>query len=327
MIRFGTLGAAKIASTALIDPCQNDERVVVSVVAARSKARAQAFAQEHGIPEVLDTYDAVINSDQVDAIYIPLPIALHHEWTIKALRAGKPVLCEKSFSSNAAEAQKMLSVSKETGLVLMDAFHYRYHPIFLRAKEVLESRVLGKIQSISSTFSVPVTDTSDIRMNYETGGGVTMDIGCYPLSWVRHITGLEPVDVRASAETGPANVDVYLKTEMIFPGDMKVSTVGDMRPSAEFKADIIVEGEAGQMVVKNPVAPHLGNAIDLDIDGEVTTETFSLRPSYRYQLDAFIAAVMTGKSLYTDAEDAVKQMQLVDRCYAAAGLPLRGLSL
>jgi len=327
MLKFGTLGAAKITPPALIDPCQNDERATVAMIAARSKQRAEAFAQAHGIATVLDSYDEIINADQVNAIYNPLPITHHHEWTIKALRAGKHVLCEKSFASNATEAQEMLTVANETGLVLMDAFHYRYHPIFLKARETVESGVLGKIHSISSTFSVPIVDADDIRMNYGTGGGVTMDIGCYPLSWVRHITGLEPEDVQATAETGPANVDVYLETEMIFPGNIKVKTVGDMRPSAKFKADIIVEGDAGKMIVKNPIAPQAGNAIDLVIDGAVTTETFSRRPTYRYQLDAFIDAVLTGSALFTDAEDAVKQMQLIDRCYLAAGLPLRGLSL
>jgi predicted dehydrogenase len=327
IIKFGTLGAARITPPALIDPCQNDERATVTMIAARSKRRAEAFAQEHGIATVLDSYDEIINAEEVNAIYNPLPITHHHEWTIKALRAGKHVLCEKSFASNAAEAQEMLTIANETGLVLMDAFHYRYHPIFLKAKEIVDSGMLGKIHSIASTFSVPIADAGDIRMNYETGGGVTMDIGCYPLSWVRHIIGMEPEHVQATAETGPSNVDVYLATEMVFPGDIKVTTIGDMRPTAKFKADIIVEGDAGKMIVKNPIAPQAGNAIDLVIDGTVTTQTFSRRPTYRYQLDAFIDAVLTGSALFTDADDAVKQMQLVDRCYLAAGLPLRGLSL
>ena len=121
MLKFGTLGAAKITPPALIDPCQNDERATVAMIAARSKQRAEAFAQAHGIATVLDSYDEIINADQVNAIYNPLPITHHHEWTIKALRAGKHVLCEKSFASNATEAQEMLTVANETGLVLMAA--------------------------------------------------------------------------------------------------------------------------------------------------------------------------------------------------------------
>lgn len=327
MINFGTLGAARITPPALIDPCQDDDRAKVVLVAARSKQRGEAFAKEHSIPIVLDSYDEVIASDRINAIYNPLPITHHHEWTIKALRAGKHVLCEKSFASNAREAEEMLAVANETNLVLMDAFHYRYHPIFLKAKEIYDSGLLGKIQSISSTFSIPIVDTKDIRMNYETAGGVTMDIGCYPLSWVRHITGLEPEIVEAKAEIGPANVDIYLETKMLFPGGIDVRTIGDMRPTTKFKANIIVEGEKGGMIVKNPIAPQAGNAIDLNINGKITTETFSLRPTYRYQLDAFIDAVVEGKTLFTDAEDAVKQMQLIDKCYQAADLPLRGMSL
>jgi predicted dehydrogenase len=327
MINFGILGAARITPAALIDPCQNDDRANVALVAARSKQRAEAFAKEHDIPTVLNGYDEVIRSDQINAIYNPLPITQHHEWTIKALRAGKHVLCEKSLASNAREAKEMLAVANETGLVLMDAFHYRYHPIFLKAKEIYNSGVLGKILSLSSTFSVPIVDTNDIRMNYETAGGVTMDIGCYPLSWVRHITGLEPLIVEAEAEIGPENVDIYMETKMLFPGEIDVCTIGDMRPTSKFKAVIVVEGEKGKMIVKNPIAPQAGNAIDLDLNGEITTETFSRRPTYRYQLDAFIDAIVEGKSLFTDAEDAVKQMQIIDKFYQSAGLPLRGLSL
>ena len=110
--------------------------------------------------------------------------SMHKEWTIKALRAGKHVLCEKSFASNALEAKEMEAAGAETGLVLMDAFHYRYHPVFIRAKEIMESGEIGKVERINAAFHVPVSDPDNIRMNYNLGGGVTMDIGCYPISFL-----------------------------------------------------------------------------------------------------------------------------------------------
>ena len=325
MIGFGTLGAARITPPALIKPCEKEPRTAVRVVGARSRERAEVFAQQHKIGVVVDNYAEVISHPLVDAVYIPLPITQHHEWTIKALRAGKHVLCEKSFASNAAEAAEMATVASETGLVVMDAFHYRYHPIFIHARDVIQSGQLGDILEVSAAFHVPVTDTGDIRMNYATAGGVTMDIGCYPISWVRHILADEPLEVNAFAEVGPENVDIFLTTEMLFGNDVKATTSGDMRASAQFMANIKVSGERGSMTVNNPIAPHAGSSIEQVIDGVVSNETFSRRPTYSYQLDAFLDAIELGTPLFTGPEDAVKQMKVIDRCYQAAGLPLRGL--
>ncbi len=326
MIRFGTLGTANITPRALVYPCVDELNAMISVIGARSRERAQGFAKYHHIRHVVDDYTAVVTHDKVNAVYIPLLITAHHEWTIKALRAGKHVLCEKSFASNANEAMEMAAVAEETGLVLMDAFHYRYHPIFIRAREIYTSGVLGNIREISAAFHIPVpVDGDNIRLQYETGGGVTMDIGCYPISWVRHITGEEPVEVTAEAEAGPPEVDLYLATEMTFPGGIKAATSGDMRPDATFKAELKVIGELGAMTVNNPLVPQIGNGIELNVNGETTMETFDRRSTYGYQLDAFISAVEQGTALLTGPDDAVNQMRVIDRCYESAGLRLRGL--
>jgi predicted dehydrogenase len=324
---FGILGAAKIAPRALVEPCAADPSATIQCVAARDRARAEKFAREHGIPDVHDGYDDVIADPAIDAVYNPLPISLHRRWTIAALRAGKHVLCEKSFAANAREAEEMAHVAAETGLVLMDAFHYRYHPVFVRARAVVESGLLGPVRSVVAAFHVPVTDPDDIRMNYATGGGVTMDIGCYPLSWARHITAEEPAEVSATAEVGPPHVDTFLAAELRFPSGIEAHVSGDMRPGVRFRMDLKVTGDRGEMFVRNPLAPQLGHRIDLDLGGEKTTEELDRRTTYAYQLDAFVAAIRDGKPLLTGAEDAVRQMHLIDRCYEAAGLPLRGLEL
>lgn len=326
MIRFGTLGTAKITPRALVYPCVDEPQAIIRVIGARSRERAAAFAHHHGIGTVVDDYAAVVEHEKVNAVYVPLPITAHHEWAIKALHAGKHVLCEKSFAANATEAIEMAAVAEETGLVLMDAFHYRYHPIFLRAKEIYDSGVLGAVSEITAAFHIPASpDPSDIRMLYEMGGGVTMDIGCYPISWVRHITGQEPLEVKASAEVGPPDVDLYLESHMVFPGGIRVRTSGDMRSSATFKASLEVTGDRGRMKVNNPLVPQIGHSLELNVDGETTIETFSRRATYGYQLDAFINAVENGAGILTGPEDAVNQMKVIDRCYEAAGLPLRGL--
>ena len=324
MIRFGILGAAAIAPRALVHPCLDEPRAAVHAIAARDRARAETYAKFAHIPHVFDHYQAVLDQPKIDAIYVPLPISLHREWTINALRAGKHVLCEKSFAANAVEAQDMARVAADTGRVLMEAFHYRYHPVFIRAKEIYDSGVLGTITEIRATFHVPVGDPNNIRMNYATGGGVTMDIGCYPISWVRHISGEEPSDVTARAEVGPPYVDVMLDATLRLPSGVVAHTSGDMRANATIKTELVVIGELGTLTVENPVAPQMGHQLRVATSAGTTTERLDRRPTFAYQLDAFIDAVDNGAPLLTGADDAVKQMRVIDRCYRAAGLPLRG---
>ncbi|NJN51365.1 MAG: Gfo/Idh/MocA family oxidoreductase [Gammaproteobacteria bacterium] len=325
VVRFGTLGAARITPAALIAPCAQDVRAQVHCVAARDRTRADAFAHKHGVAVVHASYDDVVDDPDVTAVYVPLPITDHHVWTIRALEAGKHVLCEKSFASNAREAQEMADVARATGLVLMDAFHYRYHPVFMRARQIVASGMLGSVRTVEARFDVPIVDAKDIRMIYETGGGVTMDIGCYPISWCRHITGEEPDAVAAQAVEGPPKVDTFLKASFRFPSGIVATASADMREGVKFHASLKVTGDRGEMYVRNPLAPQAGHRIDLDVGGRKTSEELDRRPTYSYQLDAFIDAVEHGAPLLTGAEDAVKQMRVIDRCYAAAGLPLRGL--
>ena len=324
---FGTLGAANIAPRALLEPCRDEPRAAVRCVAARDRKRAEGFARWHRIPVVYDTYRDVVEDPDIDAVYNPLPIAWHREWTLAALAAGKHVLCEKSFACNAAEAEEMARAASDTGLVLMDAFHYRYHPVFRRAKEIVDDGLLGEVRTVDAAFHAPVTNPRDIRNQYATGGGVTMDLGCYPISWARHITGEEPERVEATAETGPPNVDTRLEARFHFPSGIVATVSGDMRAGVSWRMDLTVTGERGVMHVVNPLAPQIGHSIRLDIDGDTRTETRDRRTSYAYQLDAFLDAVEEGKPLLTGPEDAVNQMRAIDRCYEAAGLPLRGLDL
>ncbi len=326
-LRFGTLGTARITPRALLYPCMDEPAAFVRCIAARDRTRAEAFAEHHNIGQVWDSYQQVVDDPKVDALYNPLPINLHHSWTLAALNAGKHVLCEKSLASNAAEAQAMQDLAAANDRVLMDAFHYRYHPAFIRAREDVAAGQLGELREGHAAFHVPVTNPDDIRMNYATGGGVTMDIGCYPVSWVRHITAAEPVSVSASAEEGPPAVDLWLRSEMEFPGGVRVTTSGDMRPSTKFQAVLEVKGNNGSLTFNNPIVPQSGHSIEITTNGRTRTEVLDRRPTYSYQLDAFLAAINTGAPLFTGGQDGVAQMHVIDQLYTAAGLPLRGGSL
>ena len=327
-IRFGTLGAANIAPAALLGPASRNEEVDVVAIAARDRDRAAAMAEQHGIANVLGGYQAVIDHPDVNAIYNPLPISHHREWTLKAIAAGKPVLCEKSFAMNEAEAAEMAAAAERAGVLLIEAFHYRYHPVFLRALAIYQSGAIGDLVRLEGTFYAPVGDrgmpANSIRMIYATGGGATMDMGCYPLSWARHFTGEEPAVTAAEAVEGPPNVDLRLTTELAFPSGATGATTGSMMKGDRYQADLVAQGTKGKLTVVNPLVPHMGHEIRLEVDGETKTTTLDKRTTYDYQLDAWVRASRTGERLPTDAEDAVKQMRLIDSAYRAAGMKLRG---
>ncbi|MEO1062304.1 MAG: Gfo/Idh/MocA family oxidoreductase [Actinomycetota bacterium] len=322
-LHFGTLGAARITPPALLEPAAQRDDVSVHVVAARDPDRARSFAADHGIGTVVEDYAAVVTHPEVDAVYVALPASEHREWTIAALEAGKHVLCEKPFANNAIEAADMAAAAAGTGLVLCEAFHWRYHPLAHRFLEVVRSGELGTVRRMTAAFTVPIEDRSDIRHRLELGGGALMDLGCYPVQWCRAVADGEPEVISATAEVGEPDVDVRLRAELRFPGGEEAVVVTGME-QVDRQIDLVVEGDAGRMVVQNPLAPQAGHELVVEVGGERRSETVELTTSYAHQLDAFVAAVRGGPPVLTDADDAVANMAVIDAIYRAAGLPVRG---
>ncbi len=221
-IRFGALGAGRITPAALLEPARRHPGVEVRAIASRSRRRARRLAAKGGAREVLGHYREVVEHPEVDAIYIALPVSHHREWTLRALAAGKAVLCEKPFAANEREAREMAEAADRAGLLLVEAFHHRYHPVFERALEICRSGAIGDLRRLTGVFHGPVRRRRrfrrNIRLDYATGGGATMDRGCYPLSWLRHLTGEEPEVVSAEAVVGPPETDLRLDAELAFPG-------------------------------------------------------------------------------------------------------------
>ena len=173
VIKFGILGAARIAPGALIRPAAKNAEVVVDVVAARDRDRANAYAKRHRIPRVADSYQGLVSDPEIDAVYIPLPNSLHSKWTVAALAGGKHVLCEKPLTANVEEAEAVAATSRraaeESGLVVAEAFHYRYHPLAHRMLEVVQSGELGRLREIEAWLCAPIPKKSDIRYQYRVG--------------------------------------------------------------------------------------------------------------------------------------------------------------
>ncbi|HKD75175.1 MAG TPA: Gfo/Idh/MocA family oxidoreductase, partial [Ktedonobacterales bacterium] len=199
-IQIGILGAARIVPNALIAPARYVPEVHIAGIAARDPAKAQRFAQKHKIPKVFQSYDALLADPSIDAIYIPLPNGLHGAWTIKALEAGKHVLCEKPFAANADEAQRVADVAAmHPDRVVMEAFHYRYHPLAAKMQAILASGELGTLRRLESWMCFPLPLMNDIRYQFSLAGGATMDAGCYAIHVLRLLAGAEPEVVAARA--------------------------------------------------------------------------------------------------------------------------------
>jgi len=323
---IGVLGAAKIAPDALIKPAADSKRAEVVAIAARDPERARRFAGEHGIEQVDPSYEALIGNPDIDAVYNPLPASLHAEWTLKALERGKHVLCEKPFAANAPEAEQMVAAARESGLILLEAFHYRYHPLANRILEVVTSGVLGAVHRVEAAFCAPIPDPDDIRYDLWLGGGATMDLGCYPIHWTRLVTGTEPTVLRAEAREGPSGIDVTMTAELRFPEDVHCEVSCSMAADAGFQAFLSVTGSKGELRADNPLVPHLGHRLRVRIDEDEVTEHVEGQTTYHHQLEAFVAAVLDGEKQPTGGQDGIANMRVIDAIYRAAGMQPRGTS-
>lgn len=320
-VRIGILGAAGIAPNAIIRPARAVGGAEVVAVAGRDRTRAEAYAAEHGIPRVHESYAALLADPDIDMVYNPTPNGLHGRWTIAAVRAGKHVLAEKPFTANAAEAREVAAVVRGSDRLVMEAFHYRYHPLMLRAMEILASGELGSLSSVDGAFIVGGAPRDDIRWSWPLAGGAVMDLGCYPLHMLRHAMGAEPTVVAARAVESEPRVDGAMEIDLEFPGGVRglvrismISDVEDM--SARFV------GENGVLEVQGPWLPQLGNSLRVIGGAGDRVEDITTEPSYNYQLRAFLAA-LDGAPLITGVDDAIANMEVIDAAYLAAGLPVR----
>ncbi|HMF82249.1 MAG TPA: Gfo/Idh/MocA family oxidoreductase [Acidimicrobiia bacterium] len=323
-VRIGTLGAARITPGALVKPARSVGEAEVVAVAARDPDRAERFARKHKIPTVYATYDDVIAAPDIDAIYNPLPNGLHAEWTLKAIAAGKHVLCEKPFTSNAAEAEEVATAAESTGLVVMEAFHYRYHPLAQRMHDVVAGGELGRLERVETTMCIPLPLFRDIRYQYDLGGGATMDVGAYTVHQLRLLGGDDPEVVNAHARLQSPRVDRWMQADMRWPEGHTGRMTCSLWSSTPLKLSIRASGSRGELRVFNQTGPQFFSRFTVMQDGKKEREKFPRKPTYAYQLEAFTSAVLHGTPILTPPADSVENMRVIDAVYRAAGLPIRG---
>ncbi|MGZ4727736.1 MAG: Gfo/Idh/MocA family protein, partial [Acidimicrobiales bacterium] len=252
------------------------------------------------------------------------PNGLHAPWTIAALEAGKHVLCEKPLTSNAEQARQVAQVAERTGKVLMEAFHYRYHPLMVRAVEVAQSGELGELQHVESWMQVPLFKRHDIRFDLSLAGGAVMDLGCYSIHQLRSLTGEEPAVLAASAKERTPGVDRWMQAELAFPGGATGRFTVSLYGARVLRIGFRVVGSDGELRVFNPAGPQLLHRFSVRRkDGSSRRESFPRIPTYRYQLEAFCDAVLEGAPVLTGPSDSVANMAVIDAVYQAAGLPIR----
>jgi predicted dehydrogenase len=327
-LRIGTLGAARITPTALIRPARRVPEVEVVAVAARDRERAETFARKHKIPTVHGSYDELIADPNVDAIYNPLPNGLHGRWTLAALKAGKPVLCEKPLTANADEAEQVAAAARDSGLVVMEAFHYRYHPLTDRVLEIIRGE-LGPLRRVETRMCIPLPSRKDIRYQLNLAGGAVMDVGCYAIHQARTLAGAEPEVVSARAKCISPGVDRWLRADLQFPDDCTGSFECALWSRRLLSLGARVEGERGTLTVFNLTGPQYFHRVVVRTRDPATgaetkrRERVKGQHTYWYQLNAFVAAVRDGAPYPTNPADAVANMRVMDASYRAAGLEPR----
>lgn len=217
MARWGILGTGRIARRfALALRSSASEQVLA--VASRDQARAGAFARELGVERAYDSYDALLDDPQVEVVYIALPASLHASWAIAAARAGKHILCEKPLATSAAEAEEMFEVARQSGVWLMEAMMYRFHPQTQQVQALLAQGAIGEVRQVQVSFTVQVRDPANTRLIPELGGGALFDVGCYCVNLARMAIGAAPEQVHALARWAPSGVDESLLATMEHPG-------------------------------------------------------------------------------------------------------------
>lgn len=322
MIRWGVLGAASIARRRVIPAIQASSNGRVTAVASRDPARAQALADELGLPNVHADYQSLLADPEIDAIYNPLPNSEHLRWTIAALNAGKPVLCEKPFALTADDAQRMVEAARQGGVLLAEAFMYRFHPRVVKLLALIQAMTIGEVRIVRSTFTFGPLATGNIRLDPTLGGGVLMDVGCYCVNLARLVYGREPEGVKALAHNGDTNVDETFAGILDFGG--AIATF-DVSFGGQGGSNYEIIGSAGKLVAPLGFRPETNQPTELHVYRNWEQETIMIEPADQYRLMAedFADAIITQRPVRYGPDDGVANMRVLEALRADAQLTSR----
>jgi predicted dehydrogenase len=324
ILRLGVMGAADIAVNRVIKILKKSKKVNVHAISSREKAKAEKWAEKLDIEKAFGSYDEMLKNKDIDAVYVPLPNTMHCEWTIRALEAGKHVMCEKPLALTSEEVRQMIKVAREKGLVLMEGFMYRFHP---RNRDVLElsrNGSIGEIKTVESSFSYVLNDPSSYLMSRELGGGSLYDIGCYCVNVSRWMMGNEPVEVYGMYKLTATNVDMTFSGQMRFPKGRITSFYVSMAEEPRFYYRVI--GDKGLIDVPWAFVS-FGKQTKIVIQKNEKQEEKLYKGSdeYRLEFENFADAVLEKKPLLYDIEDSLKNVYVLEALLRSAqeGKPVR----
>jgi predicted dehydrogenase len=325
-LRIGILGAARIAERAVIEPAQAIGAEIVAV-AARDLVRAQDYALTHGAGTAYGSYEELLADPDIEVVYNPSPNSEHVRWTLAALRAGKHVLSEKPFGSNADEARLVAAEPNPSGLVIFEGFHHRYHPTYLRMLELVGTGAIGEVTELTVNMKFDCTDRNDIRWSWPLSGGSLMDLGCYTLHVGRDVAAAlgGTLELRSATATTSAaadsRVDASARVEAALPNGARAVLESSLEGPAD--TSVLVTGTRGTIRQPNFIDLTGDDRLIVAVDGVETPEHHGTTSTYTHQLRAMEAAVREGASFPTGLANAITNMEYIDRAYRLAGLPLR----
>jgi predicted dehydrogenase len=314
MIRVGIIGAARVATYAMIAPARTNPRVEVAAVAARDPARGRDYAATHGIATVHESYAALVADPEIDLVYVATPPRFHAEHARLAIAAGKPVLVEKPFTMNTAEAEAVLADARAAGVPIFEAMHSRHHGIWPAINGLLPR--IGDIRHIDAVFDVTVREEDPFRWDWTLGGGALMDLGIYPLAWARAVAG-EPVAVTSGWMRQLRGSDAAFAAVLAMAGGVTANVAADM--TAPRRARLVITGHLGSITVENPLMPQLGHSIVLETPAGGETLVIDGPGTFDAQLAAVAATLLDGAAFPLAADDPVASMQAIDMVRAASG--------
>lgn len=321
MLRFGILSTARIGRELVVPAIQDAENCVVTAIASRDLAKAREMADRFSVPHAFGSYDEMLASDLIDAVYIPLPTSQHVEWSIKAANAGKHVLCEKPIALKASEIDAIIEARDHNKVVVSEAYMVTYAPVWRKVRELLAGGAIGQLKMVQGSFTYFNRDPSNMRNIPELGGGALPDIGVYPTMTTRFVTGQEPRRVQAVVERDPDfGTDIYSSVKADFGSFELNFYVSTQMANRQL---MVFHGTEGFIEVKSPFNADRWGAeeVELTNQGHNISQIFRFQDSrqYKCEAEAFARAAMGGTEEIVTLENSRANQKLIDAIYRAAG--------
>jgi xylose dehydrogenase (NAD/NADP) len=322
ILKWGLLSTARI-NRALIPPLRASKRNQLLAVASRSRENADAFAKEQKIPRAYGSYESLLADPEIDVIYNSLPNHLHTEWTIKAVKAGKHVLCEKPLALSVDEVDAIKSAARQHGRVVAEAFMYRHHPQTLKVQELVKSGSLGTLKLIHGSFTFLISREGDVRLNPEMGGGSIWDVGCYPISYARTVVGEEPLEVFGWQVAGETGVDLTFVGQMRFRDDILMQF--DSSFDIPFHSFMEIVGSEGTLNIPRPFKPYENEKIYLTRGDRTETITIKGLELYIGEVEDMADAILLGREPRISLADSRANVAVISAFLESArsGKPVR----